>query len=366
MKPNYALTPWQKKQAALLYYFSSMEYLKGLKDRVHALRVLAEGTLYQSSAENRDSALRSARWGIRDTGENWANNAWPFLADFQLSVGRDIADRASQIYHVTGAYQCGRGMDEYSMQWMSPEEQLRFDEMFEELSIYAGNIDDTMDKTGKSSRWKDFGLTLMWQRNADRFPALPKFRVLTEVTAESGQRPPRTGVYVSSDDPNASLQFGWTGCPRGKLQDCATLNELGKAALSAVGRPKLWVDGQAMLDFLLHNLSRPELTSDPYLNEAQDKEMAPSFIACNASTSHPTRWYYVELVSGEYEEIESEIEQDGLGKLRFESGTVCQERGFYFTPAQLASRRRFEQGAIFPDVGSGYGKTIWQLDAKQD
>jgi hypothetical protein len=41
------------------------------------------------------------------------NNAWPFLADFQLSVTRDIADRVLRKYKVTGTNQCGRGMAGY-------------------------------------------------------------------------------------------------------------------------------------------------------------------------------------------------------------------------------------------------------------
>jgi len=32
------LTPWQKKQATLLYFFASDEYLKGLHERVRELQ----------------------------------------------------------------------------------------------------------------------------------------------------------------------------------------------------------------------------------------------------------------------------------------------------------------------------------------
>jgi hypothetical protein len=365
MKTGYSLNSWQKKQAALLYHFSSMNYLKGLKDRVHAIRALADGMLDQSRVEGRDRMLRSAQWGERDTGENWANTAWPFLADFQHSIARDIADRAAEIYRVTGRNQCARGMAEFSMQWSTPAEQERFDKMFTELSRYARNIDQTMNKTGQKSKWDDFGLTIAWQRNAHHFSMLPKFSVLSDVTAESGNMPPRTGVYLSIDDPNATLQFAWTGNSSGRLLECATLNELGKAALATVDRPKLWVDGKAMLDFVLVNLSNPELRSDPFFGESQNEDLAPSLVARNAFTSHSSRWCFVELLTDEFEPIEIETEKNGQETWRYESGTVCQNRGWYFTPAHQDSRRCFEVGEIFPELNSKYGKTIWQLDAQQ-
>lgn len=366
MKATAQLTPWQKKQAALLYYFSSMDYLKGLQNRLLDLRTIGESTLDKSRAEARDKMLRSAQWGDRNTTENWANNAWGFLADFQRSIARDIADRASQTYHVTGAYQCGRGMDEYSMLWTTPAEQERFDAMFEELSRYAGNIDDTMNKIYPESRWDDFTLTVEWQNHAHHFPMLPKLIVRTDITGESGRVPPRTGVYVSSDDPHGALQFGWIGGGNGRLVDCATFNDLGKAALAAVGRKKLWVDGKAMLDFVLANSDRPELKDDPFFDSPRTEDLAPSLTARNAFTSHPSRWYYVERVDGEFEPIETESEEPVRETTRFEAGAVCQKRGFYFTPARLDSRRRFEIGEAFPDMASAYGKTIWQWDAKQD
>lgn len=39
MNHKFTLTQWQKKQAALLYYFSSMEYLIGLRDRVNQRKI---------------------------------------------------------------------------------------------------------------------------------------------------------------------------------------------------------------------------------------------------------------------------------------------------------------------------------------
>ena len=69
------LTLWQKKQAALLYHFSSLKYLEGLRDQVIQLRMFAEGILDTSHHEGRDLLLRCKQWGSRNTSENWENNA---------------------------------------------------------------------------------------------------------------------------------------------------------------------------------------------------------------------------------------------------------------------------------------------------
>jgi len=360
------LTLWQKKQAALLYYFSSLKYLEGLKDRVIALRVFAEDILDTSHNEGRDRLLRSKRWGSRNTSENWENNAWPFLGDLQRSVAQSIADLKSNIYHKTGVYQCGRGIAEFSMQWTTPEEQDQFDRIFEALFKYARYIDNTMDRAVTSTRWNDFSLMLAWESHRDAFPVLPKFRVLPELVCESGQVPPRTGVYVSMNDPNASLQFAWTGDATGKLLAGTTFNDMGRAALASVGRAKLWTDGDAMLRFVLDNLSCPDLRQDSFFNESQTTELAPSLVARNAFKPNPSRWCFVELVKDEFEEVAAESQIDPAEFLRFDAGTYCSQPGFYLSPAAANSRRYYQIGEQFHNLNSDYGKTIWQWDIDQN
>jgi hypothetical protein len=62
----------------------------------------------------------------------------------------------------------------------------------------------------------------------------------------------------------------------------------------------------------------------------------------------------------------SATEAGGTDGLRCEAGQPCPREGFWFTPARLASRQRFAQGEPMPDVGGGYGATIWQWDTQQD
>ena len=359
-------TTWQKKQAALLYFFASEEYLKGLYERVRALQTFVDGILDKSRDEGRDRFLKSSQWGERDTSENWSNHAWSFLADFGLSVARHMADRASEIYHKTGAYQCGRGMAEFSMRWALPAEEEQFDAMFASITRYARYIDDTMEKGQIDSRWDDFCLTLAWQEHASKFPRLPKLRIREDISCETGDIPPKTGVYISSEYPDGALQFAWNGNEYGELLECSIFNDLGRRALANVGRSRLWLDRNAMLEFVRKNTNEPQLKEDPFYSEDFTPDLAPSLVARNAFTSAPSKWFYVERLEGEFEEIDTEVDQIGREERRLEAGEHCEMSGFYFSPASPGSRRFFGKGDIFPKLDSTYGNTIWQWDEKQD
>lgn len=365
MRSEQTLTTWQKKQATLLYFFASDEYLLGLRDRVRELQKFVDELLDKSYEEGRDRFLKSSQWGDRDTSENWSNHAWPFLTDFGLSIARHIADRASEIYHVTGAYQCGRGMAEFSMQWSLPAEEEQFDTMFASITEYAGYIDQTMEKGQIDSRWDDFCFALAWQKHALIFPRLPKFRVRSDISCETGDRPPKTGVYISSEYLDGALQFAWNGNEYGELLECSIFNELGRKALATVGRSKLWLDENAMLEFVQKNADDPILKDDPFYSDSFTPDLAPSLIAHNAFTSAPSKWIFVELLEGEFEDIDAVADDTEPGRLRVEAGKRCEISGFYFSPASSGSRRFFAQGEIFPSIDSTYGNTIWQRDEKQ-
>ena len=51
--------------------------------------------------------------------------------------------------------------------------------------------------------------------------------------------------------------------------------------------------------------------------------------------------------------------------LRCEAGQPCPREGYWFTPARIDSRRRFNTGELMPEVGGDYGTTIWQWDETQ-
>jgi hypothetical protein len=366
MDMPFQLTSWQKKQATLLYYFASLDYLKGLQRRTNDLIAFIDPTLDLAKAQQRDSFLVDTKWGTRNTSQNWCNNAWPYLAEFQMAVAKEIANRSSEIYCVTDVNNCGRGIAEYSMQWTTPAEQKKFDEMFEELSMYAMYIDKTMDKSETASRWNDFRLAVVWQEFKDRFPKLPKLTVRPDVVGESHRVPGRTGVYVSQDDPHGSLQFAWTGGIDGELLECPTFNEIGLDALRSVGRRDLWLDRQKMYLFATAPKYSELFREKINWNSVPAPELAPSAVGRAAFTSRPCKWYFVEMIAGEFEEIADSLTPGVLEKkLRVEGGNPCPEAGYYFTPARQSSRRYFNRDEIMPDVGGNNWQTIWQWDEQQ-
>jgi hypothetical protein len=299
-----ALNPWQKAQAAILYHFASSDYLKGLHRMVSNLMDgVVDPLLTLSKNENRDSVLKDdPRWGNRNTTESWSNNAWPFLRDFQLSLTKDIAARAFEQYQITDTNNCFRGISEYSMQWATVEEEERFNDLIREISNYAIGIDQTLDDY-YDSRWDDYGFAHSYKEFALEHPLIPKFRVRDDVIGQSGKKPTRTGVYMAMDDPYAALQFAWTGGPGGKLRPAKTFNEVGLAALKDVGRDDLWINDQKMFDFAMRSpqveLFRPTI----YMLGEEHRSFAAGAVANEAFKDNPCKWYFVEIINGEFENI---------------------------------------------------------------
>jgi hypothetical protein len=361
------LSPWQCKQAAMLYHFASLEYLKGLHRMVSdAINGFIDPLLSLAQQQNRDSVLVDPRWGTRNTAANWANNAWPFLKEFQASLAKDIAGRAFERYATSGANDCFRGVAEYSTQWATVQEEQHFEEVVRVISDYAHYLDITCDDY-QGSRWTDSGFAHALPKYAQQHPMIPRFLVRTDVTGESGKTPGRTGVYVSQDDPNAALQFAWTGNGGGRLRTSKTFNEIGLAALRKIGRKDLWFNDQKMFEFAMASpwidIFRPTI----YMLGEEHRDFASLAISQNAFVDRPCKWYFVEIVNGEFEDIvenSSELPTP-VSVEKVKGGEHCRVTGFYFTPAQPDSRRRLIQGEKVPELDSQYGMTIWQWDPNQ-
>lgn len=368
--PEFRLNKWQKRQAAMLYHFASINYLKGLKKLLDDFVNGVDVTLDHAAQQNRDEALADVRWGVRDTVANFSTYGFPALRDFQKSVNKQIAEIASDCYHGTGMNQCARVLGELSLGWSTPDEQQRFEAGMKVLESYAGWIDTTM-----MHGWNDGIAAVAWQEFGDKLMPLPRFKVHTYVTGESGRLPPRTGVYVPIDDPYGTLQFAWTGNADGQLADMQTFNELGREAVRMVGRDELWRGRDRRL---LEIATRPaniegfkqlNWFNDPAF--AEDPSMAMAYVSENGSTARASKWYFVERIEGESDRDDGKPEGEvgvlrAQQRLRCEAGETCPREGFWFTPAQANSRRRFKQGEVMPAVSGSYGATIWQWDDRQD
>jgi hypothetical protein len=362
MDENSDLTLWRRKQVALLYWFASTEYLKGLYQLIKDFELRASTLVAKAQHEGRDRFLIDKRWGHRNTSENWGNCAWPFLADFQMRTAEEIADRSSNKFFVTGSNECQRGMREYSLEWTTPEEQAALDADMNAISMYALHIDTTMDKSSSRSRWKDFLFADAWTAHGARFPRLPKMKLRRDVEAEHSSLPPRTGVYLPQGDPHGSPQFAWNGNAEGALLECMTFNQIGLDALAMVGRRELWFNDNRMFAFATSSKYRTMFEDRVIRNGIPKPSLAPSAVSREAFTSRPCKWTFVELIEGEYEDYDDNDIPGVIHKhVRVEAGEPCPEDGFYMTPARLDSRRYFKAGEIMPDFANPNWMTIWQL-----
>jgi hypothetical protein len=364
-QPEFLLNKWQKRQAALLYHFASMDYLKGLKKLLDDFVKGVDITL--DAAGGRDELLVSERWGVRNTVANFSTYGFAALEDFKKATNKDIAKRASESYEFTGSNQCQRLLSELSMGWSTPDEQERFEAGMQLIAQYAGWIDTTMRHS-----WSDEMFATLWAERADQFERMPKFRVRTDVEGESGKMPVRTGVYVPQDDPYGSLQFAWTGNSDGRLFDCSTFNDLGMQALNTVGRDALWTNDPRLLPIVkqpkyLAGFKELDWFKEPdFLN---DITRVMPYIAGAGLFTRPCKWYFVEMVNGEFEDL-AELETPETvassgQRIRVPSGQTCPRSGFYFTPAKSNSRQNFNQGDVMPTLGGDYGVTIWEWDEQQ-
>src|SRR5690606_4368736 len=95
------LNVWQKRQATVLYHYTSQAYLQGLKDRLDVLIGDTESTLDTALQQGRDQYIANPRWGWRDTAANWSTYGFPALKEWRQSVIHQIARRAIEVYSNT-------------------------------------------------------------------------------------------------------------------------------------------------------------------------------------------------------------------------------------------------------------------------
>jgi hypothetical protein len=368
--PEFKLNVQQKRQATLLYHWMSLDYLRDLKMLIDALIKGADVNLELAKLQGRDELLTNERWGVRDTSANWSTFVFPALEDFRKATIKDIALRATESYEFTGANQCSRMIEEFSSMWMTEDEEKRFKEQFDKVYNHAQFI-DLAAGTGGQRLLDDSSMVDFWRDAAHLFPRLPKFRVRTDVVAVTGKRPPRTGVWVAQDDSLATLQFAWTGNSDGVLGKAQTFNDVGRRAISSVGREAIWIDANKMAAYATEGFERGELTD--YYGFKPGDERDPRWVGAILSnmsfTTCSCDWYFVEKIEGEFDD-EANNEVTGIAhadafRLRCESDQSCPKEGYWFTPARLDSRRIFQRGEVMPSLGGGYGATIWQWDEQQ-
>lgn len=352
----------------MLLHYSSLDYLKNLHQLVSQLvNGVVDPLLDLAKQQGRDSVLVNARWGTRDTAGNWSNNAWPILKELQQSLAKQIALRSFDRYDITYVNESLRGVDQFSMQWATDLEEEQYEAFAQLLSTYSQRIDATLDPR-ENSRWDDHDFAYDFASFVTECPRIPKFRVRTDIAFPTGTIPPRTGVYVSQTDPNAALQFAWTGSEGCRLRNARTFNEIGLAALKQVGRSDLWFNQDKMFKFATSPPYAALFHDELYFGSEVFEDLAPSAVARAGIINQPSSWYFVEVVEDDFEDSEivwPDQSPASTGVARVAGGEVCTTSGYYFSPSRLASRRHFAAGEIMPKFDSHYGLTIWQWDTNQ-
>jgi len=159
-----------------------------------------------------------------------------------------------------------------------------------------------------------------------------------------------------------ALQFGWTG-GYGELGDTYTLNDFGKIAFERVGRAGLWSDESG-----LHALiNEPQHRQLPKIDDSDRArvDFAPAAVAMQGFEGRPCKWYFVELLDGEYEDHDGSY--TGLSSFpsstsphRVAGGELVPQSGWWYTPAKMGSTRYFKKDDRFPHLdGNEFGTTFW-------
>lgn len=187
--PEFRLSKWQKRQAALLYHLSSLDCLKALKKVLDDFVDGVDVTLGLAQHQGRDRVIANERWGARDTSANFGTYGFPALRDFQKSLNRQIAEVSSESYHATGYIQCAGVLGELSLGWSTPEEEQRFEAGMEVIARHASWIDGVM-----KHRWDEYVVAIAWDEFGQSLTPLPKFRLRPALRYERGTAVERSSV----------------------------------------------------------------------------------------------------------------------------------------------------------------------------
>jgi len=299
---DFPLTIYRKRQAAVLYHYASLDYLKGLIPLIDETILAFHRVAQTAQAQGRDALFTSKRWGVRGTSANADTYGTPFLSGLRETTLKQISDAAFEKHGKTDVSYAAGGLREIDTGWMSDAEYERYEKAWNAAYAYASNIDDTMDR---QSRWDDSLFVHKWAECQPHFEPMPKFRVRTDVQAETGKKPPRTGVYVSQDDPNGALQFAWSGGDYGALGECNTFNDIGLDALRAVGRADLWLNHLKLQRYAQNSRFTPffkKEAADEYEMLADEPEIAWGMLSKLAFSSMATSTGSPSLDNGEFDE----------------------------------------------------------------
>lgn len=290
------LSPWRRRQIAMLYRFASLEYLLDIQRMISQL-------ISGEHSPGIDKMVAAARVRMtrgppmHNDPKLWERNSRDVLEQMQSLLAEDIKQHASGRY-IAGSLghfftQVARS-DAYDTLRMMDEYHVYSELVYDRISP----TEDILVNHRRQNSVDDYWFAHLYANFVADRPRIPKFRIRTDISVESGACPPRAGVYVCANDPNAAPQFAWPGGDRGTLTDSSTFNEVGLAALAAVGRESLWFDQNKMVEFV-----RSKEFSSLFDDRTRaTPELAIGAVASISTVRSPAAWHFVEIEQEDFED----------------------------------------------------------------
>ncbi|WP_337878538.1 hypothetical protein [Caldimonas sp.] len=206
---------------------------------------------------------------------------------------------------------------DYDIYWMPQPYQSRYDEAQILASEMASNISHT-----EQGSWS-YGTLSFAYHEPSRGPlnppaSWPVYRINPALQVRSGEKVPRTGIYLPAEGPAAAA---------------------------------LLIEGQRAIEAKVCT-NAEDLLRDPDGTMPQSRR-------------EPTVWTLVERVADEGGDNPMPATGEAALRLKCEAGQPCPRTGWWFTPAKANSRRHFQAGQLMPDLHADWGDTIWQWDPHQ-
>jgi hypothetical protein len=230
------------------------------------------------------------------------------LQDGYIKLSHGDFDALGRAYGVLGGVR-GQTTD-YSSEWMN-EVEPGAEAKYYELLFKASDLAEPITHTA-GGIWSPGDLTTIYAdvlgEPLNAPPTWPTYRLNRQVTVRSGDRVPQTGIYLPDVD---------HGFP---------------TVLIKSDHPMVGEANQAMVD-----------------------------LPNGRSGYAPTTWTLVERAANE-SNMPPPPSLVSPMRLRIDDGQACPQTGYWFTPARVNSRRRFDEGEIMPMAESDFGSTIWDPD----
>ena len=302
------------KEIYLLEEFSSLHFFEIMRDNYHlfldSLEELFEVYLHNLPYNLRDLPL-SEQADIQ-----WGGTVLPNLRSTmdRLDIAYAKIKSGDFTYlDCTGEIRSNdKGLSEFSPHWMDdlPTEKVRQCWNYYSLTEeYASTIHNSYPTS-----WSEGFLDREFPTN-DRFHNIdiqlpisyPVYRINPEVKVKSKEKVIKTGIYIC-DDFDQRLKF---------------------------------------------------LAASP----EEDNGFAPRYAIQNPETYeniyHETTWTLVERIKNEG----GAAELMQVENLKGFAGQICQQSGYWWSPANQSQTRYFEKGEIFPEIPNNtWGETIWYLE----